>query len=333
MGSGSISKVLVTGANGFIGRAVCRSLSKAGFSPIAGLRSESVWPALHAAVPEVNDFVVIGNLGEMTECGASLDNVTVIIHLAARVHIMADGSLDGLKEFRRVNVNGTASLARAAAARGVRRMVFVSTAKVNGESTSGKPFTEADPINPQNSYAVSKSEAERALRSISADTGLETVVVRPPLVYGPGVGANFLQLIRFVDCSFPIPLPKTNNLRSFVGVENLSEFLTYCVSHPRAVNQTFLISDGEDVSTRELVSKLAAGLGHQARFLPVPECALRAIARLVGKQSALDRLTGSLVVNSGRARELLQWAPPVTLDGGLAATVRWYQDKRGRRVA
>jgi nucleoside-diphosphate-sugar epimerase len=272
----------------------------------------------------LSEFAVIGDLGANPNLNGALENVEVIVHLAARVHIMHDDAAAPWKEYRRVNVEGTEVLARAAAEQGVRRMVFVSTAKVNGESTSGRPFSEGDPPDPQGPYAVSKWEAEKALRSLAAKTGLEIAIVRPPLVYGPGVRANFLRLMRLVERGVPLPIPDTKNRRSLIGVENLADFLALCVSHPGAANETFVVSDGEDVSTRELIARLARALGRSARFLPVPEFAVRLGARLVGKETAVNRLFGSLVINSDTARQRLGWKPPVTLDSGLAATARWY---------
>jgi nucleoside-diphosphate-sugar epimerase len=237
---------------------------------------------------------------------------------------MRDKSVNALEEYRRVNVHGTETLARAAAEQGVRRMVFVSTAKVNGESTSGRPFTEGDPPDPQDPYAVSKCEAEEALRSVAAKTGIDVAIVRPPLVYGPGVRANFLRLMKLVERGIPLPLPDTKNRRSLIGVENLADFLVLCASHSGAANQTFMVSDGEDVSTRELVARLARDLGRLARFLPVPEFLVRLAARLARKEAAVNRLLGSFYVSSDKARQRLAWKPPVTLDIGLAATARWY---------
>jgi UDP-glucose 4-epimerase len=205
-------------------------------------------------------------------------------------------------------------------------MVFVSTAKVNGESTFGTPFTEEDPPNPQDPYAVSKRETEDVLRSIAATTGLEVVIVRPPLVYGPGVRANFLALMKLVNRGIPLPLPDTNNTRSLVGVENLADFLLHCVGHPGSGNETFMVSDGEDISTRELVARLARALGRTARFLPVPAVAVRLAAKLVGKETAVCRLLGSLAISSDKARQRLGWRPPLTVDSGLAATANWYLD-------
>jgi nucleoside-diphosphate-sugar epimerase len=244
--------------------------------------------------------------------------------------MMRDEAADPGREYRRVNVEGTEALARAAVRQGVRRVVFVSTAKVNGEATFERPFAEGDPPDPQDAYAVSKWEAEQALQSIAATTGLEIAIVRTPLVYGPGVRANFLNLIKLVERGIPLPLPDTKNRRSLVGVENLADFLAQCAGHPGAANQTFMISDGEDVSTRELIVRLAKALGRSARFLPVPEFAIRLAARLTGKEAAVNRLFGSLAINSDFARLRLGWKPPVTLDSGLAATARWYlQSLRG----
>jgi nucleoside-diphosphate-sugar epimerase len=319
-----MTKVLVTGADGFVGKAVCRSLLAASFVPRAGLRSGVLWPGLQAATPGLSEFVVIGDLGSNPNISRALENVGLVVHLAARVHIMDDGTVDSLKEYRRVNVNGTEGLARAAAKQGVRRMVFVSTVKVNGESTSGRPFTEGDPLDPQDPYAVSKWEAEEALRSLAAKTALEIAIVRPPLVYGPGVRANFLRLMSLVERGVPLPLPDTKNRRSLIGVENLAGFLTLCANHPGAANETFMVSDGEDVSTRELVARLARALGRSPRFLPVPEFAVRFLARLVGKEAAVNRLLGSLTVSSDKARQKLGWKPQVPLDSGLATTARWY---------
>jgi nucleoside-diphosphate-sugar epimerase len=323
-------RVLVTGADGFVGKVVCRRLIESGYTPRAGLWSAELWPALQAATPGLVESAILGDLGANPNLGAALKDVSAVVHLAARVHVMHDNAADPLHEFRRVNVGGTAVLARAAAAQGVRRLVFVSTAKVNGESTSGRPFAEGDPPTPQDPYAVSKWEAEEALRSVAVKTGLEVVIIRPPLVYGPGVRANFLRLMRLVDRGLPLPLPDTRNRRSLIGVENLADCLVRCVSHPGAANETFMVSDGEDVSTRELIARLARALGRSARFLPVPEFAVRLAARLVGKEAAVDRLLGSLVIDSGKARQTLGWKPPVTLDSGLAATARWYLESSGQ---
>lgn len=319
-----MEKVLVTGADGFVGRAVCRRLLEFGLAPRAGLWNASRWPALKAAVPGLDEFASVGDLGANPDLHSALEGVSAVVHLAARVHIMKDKALDPLNEFRRVNTGGTVFLARAAAARSVPRFVFVSSVKVNGESTTGRPFTEGDMPAPQDPYAVSKWEAEEALRCVSAETGLEIAIIRPPLVYGPGVRANFLRLMGLVNRGLPLPFPDNKNRRSLIGVENLADCLVRCVTHPDAANHTFMVSDGEDVSTRELVVRLAALLGRSARFLPISERALRFIARLAGKQSAIDRLLGSLEIDSSKVRQTLGWEPPVALGRGLEATASWY---------
>ena len=324
----NLKKVLLTGADGFVGRVVCRRLLDAGLTPRAGLWNASLWPVLQTAVPGLDEFAAIGDLGATPELSSALRDVSAVVHLAARVHIMNDKAVDPLSEFRRVNVRGTEALARAAAAQGVRRFVFVSSVKVNGESTSGRSFAEGDVPAPQDPYAVSKWEAEEVLRRVSAETGLEVVIIRPPLVYGPGVRANFLRLMGLVKRGLPLPLPDTKNRRSLIGVENLADCLVRCVTHPQAANHTFMVSDGEDVSTRELVTLLAPLLGRSAWFLPVSERALRLAARLTGKQAAVDRLMGSLEIDSSAVRRTLEWEPPVSLGRGLEATASWYLESR-----
>jgi UDP-glucose 4-epimerase len=284
------------------------------------------WPVLQTAVPGLREFTVLGDFGSNPIFGDAFDGVTSVIHLAGMVHVMRSDTANLKGEFHRINVDGTVNVATAAAKQGVRRFVFVSSIKVNGESTMGKPFTEGDVPVPQDPYAVSKWEAEEELRRISVETGLDVTIIRPPLVYGPGVRANFLRLLGLVRSGIPLPLPDNKNRRSLIGVENIADCLARCVMHPGAANQTFVISDGEDVSTRELVSRLGLLLGRPVRFLPVSERILRLAAGLVGKRSAVDRLLGSLEIDSSMVRQKLEWEPPVKLDLGLEATVSWYLD-------
>jgi len=239
---------------------------------------------------------------------------------------MKESSGDPLQEFRRANVAGTKSLAFAAADAGVRRLIFVSTIKVNGDSTSGEPFRADMAPAPQDAYAISKWEAEEALRSASAESGLEIVIVRPPLVYGPGVRGNFLRLMSLVDRALPLPWPKKENCRSMIGAENLADFLVRCVDHPKAAGQTFLVKDSEDISTRDLITRLARLLARPVRLIPVPESLIRLAASLTMKKEAAGRVLDSLAIDSGCAQQLLKWVPPVTLDEGLAATARWYRE-------
>ncbi len=267
-----------------------------------------------------------GRLGANPDLQDSLSVATVVVHLAARAHVMRESVPDPLQEFRRVNSHGTKSLALAAAAAGVRRLVFVSTVKVHGESTSGNPFDDSSPSNPEDPYAISKWEAEEALRAVETKSGLEVVIVRPPLVYGPGVRGNFLRLIKLVDRALPLPWPKRTNRRSMIGVDNLADFLVQCVDHPNAAGQSFLVKDSKDISTRELMSRLARLLDRPLRLFPVPEPLIRLAARLALKGNAVSRLLDSLVIDSSQAQGLLGWTPPMTLDDGLAMTARWYME-------
>lgn len=319
-------RVLVTGANGFVGRHVCRKLIASGFVPIAGIQRPIIWPELRQAVPGLNEVSHLGDLSAKPDLRDSLSGASTVVHLAARVHVMSESARDPLQEFRKVNVNGTRSVALAAAAAGVRRLIFVSTVKAHGESTCEKPLSEDTPSNPEDPYAISKWEGEEALRAIAAETELEVVIVRPPLVYGPGVRGNFLRLIKLIDRAVPMPWPKGANCRSMIAVDNLADFLVRCVDHSGAAGESFLVKDSEDVSTRELMTRLARFLGRPLRLVPVPEPLIRFAARLLSKQDAASRVLDSLVIDSSRAQELLGWVPPMTLDNGLAATARWYRE-------
>jgi nucleoside-diphosphate-sugar epimerase len=262
--------------------------------------------------------LVVGRVDDATHWTGALRDVDAVIHLAARVHVVKDTSADSLNQFRKVNVFGTLNLARQAAAAGVKRFVFVSSVKVNGESTpAGHAFTEADEPNPQDAYAVSKLEAEQGLREIAAQASMEVVIVRPPLVYGLGVKANFAALRRAVQRGWPLPLGAVRNQRSLMALDNLVDFIVTCTTHPQAANQTFLASDAHDLSTPELVSGLARAAGVPARLLPVPVWVLQAGATLLGKGDAVRRLCGNLQVDISKARELLGWVPPLSVDEGL----------------
>jgi nucleoside-diphosphate-sugar epimerase len=300
--------VLVTGANGLVGRALCAQLAQGG----------------HAAIRTVRSFTsrgewAVGDLHGNTDWLAALGTGTdAVVHSAARVHVMDDMSPDPLAEFRRVNVDGTLNLARQAAAAGVRRFVFISSVKVNGEATlAGKPLTEQDAAAPQDAYGISKMEAEQGLRQIALNTGMEVVIIRPPLVYGPGVKANFAALMRAVQRGYPLPLGAVHNQRSLVALGNLVDFIITCATHPLAANQTFLVSDGHDLSTAELVRGMAQAAGVRARLLPVPVPLLRAAAAVLGKAGAVDRLCGNLQVDIAKARNFLGWLPPVSVEQGL----------------
>jgi nucleoside-diphosphate-sugar epimerase len=263
---------------------------------------------------------VVGSIDAATPWSGALGGVDAVIHLAARAHILNDSAADPLTAFRSVNVEGTLNLARQAATAGVKRFVFISSVKVNGESTEpGRAFTEVDAPNPQDAYGQSKHEAEQGLREIAAQTGMEVVIIRPPLVYGPGVKANFAALMRAVQRGWPLPLGAVHNKRSLVALSNLIDFIITCITHPQAVNQTFLVSDGQDLSTPELVRGLALAAGMPARLLPVPVWALQAGATLLGKGGAVQRLCGNLQVDISKARSLLGWVPPISVEEQL----RW----------
>jgi nucleoside-diphosphate-sugar epimerase len=304
-------KVLVTGANGFVGLAVLQRLNL-----LSGL--QALGCVRRAALSTGGTVVDVADLTAQTDWSLTLSGADAIVHLAARVHVMHQTETDSLTAFRAVNVKGTLNLARQAASAGVKRFVFISSVKVNGESTqTGQAFNEADAPNPQDSYGQSKYEAELGLRKLSADTGMEVVIIRPPLVYGPGVKANFAALMRVVQLGWPLPLGAVHNQRSFVALDNLVNFIVTCIDHPQAANHTFLVSDGQDLSTTNLVRGMARAAGVPARLFPVPVWSLQAGASLLGKGDAIQRLCGNLQVDISKARSLLGWVPPVSVDEGL----------------
>jgi len=304
--------ILVTGANGFVGAALCARLERQALPFRAATRTNQ-------QAQRHSGAVAVGEINGQTDWANALQGVQQVVHLAARVHVMQDRSGDPLAEFRRVNVEGTAKLARQAAARGVRRLVFVSSVKVNGESTSaGHPFTADDAPAPEDPYGVSKYEAEQALRQIAAETGMDVVIVRPPLVYGPGVKANFDAMMRWLARGAPLPLAAvTGNRRSLIVLDNLVDLIVTCLRHPAAANQTFLASDGEDLSTAALLRRMGQAQGTPARLFYMPVAVLRMGAAVLGKQGFYQRLCGSLQVDIGKTRQLLDWTPPVSVDEGL----------------
>lgn len=319
-------KIFVTGATGFVGHFLCGRLLKDGHA-VRGTLLESESPS---SLPEGVEPVMIEPLGPDTPWQQALAGVDTIIHLAARVHIMDDKAADPLTEFRKVNVEGTARLAREAAKAGVKRFVFISSIKVNGEESS-VPYTPASPPNPTAPYGISKWEAEQALRTIEAETGLEVVVIRPTLVYGPGVKANFLKMMQTVQRGIPLPFASIQNKRSLIYVGNLVDALATCAIHPAAAGQTYLVSDGDDVSTPELIRSTASALGVPARLLPFPMSLMKLAGKLTGKSGAVNRLTGSLTVDSSKIRQELGWKPPFTMEQGLREAVRWFLSTKGTK--
>ncbi len=308
-------RILVTGATGFVGRPLCSVLAHQGFSVRAAVRGAST---AHT------ECVPIGDISPTTNWDRAVDGIDTIIHLAARVHVMRETAADPLAEFRKVNVQPTLQLAKTAAARGVQRLIFLSSIKVNGEGTISLPYSESSAPAPQDAYAISKFEAEQGLMDIARSTGLEVVIVRPPLVYGPEVKGNFRRLLSWAHRGLPLPLGGASNRRSLIGVENLVSALIACVREPQAANQTFLVSDNEDLSTADLLRRAAAAMNRPARLFRLPESALAFAAMLAGQKAAYDRLFGSLVIDSSKIRNLLAWFPPVSVDGQLASTAKWF---------
>jgi len=319
-------KFLITGANGFVGKSLCAELLRQGQFVCATVRT------VDSSLENI-EVAMIGSINGETNWTAALRGVDVVIHLAARVHVMKEAATDPLAEFLDVNLHGTENLARQAARAGVKRLVYVSSIKVNGERTGETElFTELDKPNPQDPYAVSKCEAEQALQRIAQETNLEVVIVRPPLVYGPGVKGNFISFLAAIDKGVPLPLASANNARSLVYVGNLVDALIACATHPAAAGQTYLVSDGEDVSTAVLVEKIARALGRNNRSFHFPPALLRAVATLAGRSEQIDRLFGSLRVSNEKICGELSWSPSYTLDQGLRATADWYRDEQNRSM-
>lgn len=305
--------LLLTGASGFVGGALLHRLAASGQSLRACYR------ALPPTLPDGVECFEIHHFAEESAWRAALCGVKVLVHAAARVHVMEEDVVDPLQEFRRINVEGTLALGRWAAEAGVRRFVFISSVKALGEETRpGVPFSADSPPAPEDAYGISKWEAEQGLQQLARETGMEVVIVRPPLVYGPGVKANFASMMRWLSRGVPFPLGAvTNNSRSFVALENLVDLIVVCTRHPAAANQTFLVSDGDDLSTAELLQRMGQALGRRV-FLPkVPVLWLKWGARLIGKKGIYDRLCGSLQVDINKTRELLGWSPPLTVNEGL----------------
>lgn len=303
--------IAVTGANGFVGAAVVAALARSGRAVRRVGRASGA------------NMVAVGDIGPDTDWSQALQGVTCVIHCAARVHVMKETQADALAAFRSVNAAGTRRLAEEAAMAGVKRLVLVSSVKVNGEATlPGRPFRASDAPAPLDAYGQSKWEAEQALWAVCQSTELQGVVVRPPLVYGPGVRANMARLMKLVASGLPLPLGGIRNRRSLVALDNLSDLLVCCASHPEAAGRSFLVSDGEDLSTPDLVRQLARAMGRSARLVPVPVGLLRLGARLTGQQAEVARLVDSLQVDLTPTRDTLSWAPPVSMLEGLQKMVK-----------
>ncbi|QLG87010.1 SDR family oxidoreductase [Chitinibacter bivalviorum] len=309
-------RILLTGASGFVGQALLdRMLVSGDLELIAAIRKPV------AQLPSGVTGIHIGGIEGDTDWRFALEGVDYVIHCAARAHVMNDTSPDPLAEFRKVNVEGTLNLARQALAVGVRRFVFISSIGVNGNSTTS-PFSENDKPNPVEPYAISKFETELGLQKLVIGTEMELVIIRPPLVYGPNAPGNFGRLIRTVAKGLPLPLGAIQNKRSLVSLDNLVDLIWTCIIHPAAANQVFLVGDGEDLSTTELLQRMAKALGVSSRLIPVPMKALKFWAGLLGKADMAQRLCGSLQVDISKARAVLGWTPPVSVDKALHKTAQ-----------
>jgi nucleoside-diphosphate-sugar epimerase len=315
-------RVLVTGANGFVGRAMCAYAVAQGFIVIGITRSL-------CSLPKGVKNVVVGDIDDRTIWREVLSGGDLIVHLAARAHVMSDTAVDPLEEFRRINMKGTLNLAGQAADAGVRRLVFVSSIGVNGAETFERPFGAEDEGAPQTPYAVSKYEAELGLQALAAKTEMEVVIIRPPLVYGSGAPGNFASLMRWLRRGVPLPLGAINNQRSLVALDNLVDLLVTCLTHPGAANQIFLVSDGEDVSTPELLRHMGQAMGRPARLVPVPASLLKLVAAMLGKQDMARRLCGSLQIDMSKTEELLGWRPPFSIDKALKKAAEGYVREAG----
>ncbi|MDN3649321.1 SDR family oxidoreductase [Reinekea marina] len=311
------SKILITGASGFLGSAVANNLTEKNLV-LTGRVNRLNLPSFY-----IKELTSTENY---KDCLADVDT---IIHCAARAHLMNDESVNPLAEYRKVNVEGSANLAKQAIAAGVKRFIFISSVKVSGECTTGsQPYTEDLLPAPEDAYGQSKLEAEKLLKEIAHESDMELVIIRPPLVYGPGVKANFLRLVRLSNLPIPLPFGAANNRRSMVYMGNLVDFISLCLSHPAAANETFLVSDGEDLSLRTLISYIRKALGKPSWLLPFPVRLFRIAGKLIGKSSVVDRLFGDLQVNSSKAGVLLGWKPPYSAEEGINKTVLDFQSKR-----
>jgi nucleoside-diphosphate-sugar epimerase len=319
-----MAKILITGATGFVGRALFENL-KSKKKYLTHLTTRTNQKELFEGGKTFN----IGEIDSNTNWKDALDGVSCVVHCAARAHIMEKKQTDSLNVYRRINVDGTRNLAKQAALRGIKRFIFLSSIKVNGEETiASESFKYDDIPQPKDAYGISKLEAEQALLEISKQTGLEVVIIRPPLVYGEGVKGNFLRLLDIVYKQIPLPFAKINNLRSFIALDNLIDLIICCIEHPKAAGKTFLASDGQDLSTTDLIRKLSKFMNKSPRLFQVPQLIIQLIGRLVGKSSEIKRLFGSLRVDNSYTREILEWSPVLSLDESLEKTVRWYLKNR-----
>ena len=316
--------ILITGAKGFVGSVLCDRMLHEDWKVHGTVRSSSGFASLPAGIVCVH----IQSIGPDTDWSNALIGIDTVVHLAARVHVTKETATDPLAAFRQVNVLGTERLAQMAVKAGIQRFIFLSSVGVNGNVTYECPFTEEDELHPHNPYALSKLEAEQELNRVASESGMEVVIIRSPLVYGPGNPGNFLRLLSVVDRSLPLPFASVTNRRSLIYIRNLIDAIVTCTAHPKAAGQTYLVSDGEDVPTPELIRRVAAALGKPDRLFPFPPALMKIAGRLTGKSEAVERLIGSLVVDSSKIRNELGWKPPFTMEEGLKETARWFNTGR-----
>ncbi|MCU7835157.1 MAG: SDR family oxidoreductase [gamma proteobacterium symbiont of Taylorina sp.] len=311
-----MSKILITGSSGFIGQFLADELHKNKHNIVYTYRNSG-----NKVISTEENAFSIGDINASTQWQFALTDVDIVIHLAARVHVMQETHADPLTVFREVNTLGSMRLAKQAVEAGVKRFIYLSTIKVNGERTSKTPFYADDQPNPREPYAVSKFEAEQQLLALGQKTGLDVVIIRPPLVYGPEVKGNFSRLIKLVDKSIPLPLAGIQNARSLVNIQNLCSLIQVCLSHPKAVGEVFLVSDAHDLSTSELFEKIAQALGKKSRLYYLPGGFLKFLTALAGRRSEYERLFGTLQVDISKNQQLLGWEPDVSVEEGIKKTV------------
>jgi nucleoside-diphosphate-sugar epimerase len=316
-------KILITGGTGFVGRALLERLKNDDYIVSATVRNPE------SALPDGVHIIPIGDIGPETDWSEHLDGIDIIVHIAARVHVIRDSAKNPLSEFRRINTQGTLNLALAAARAGVKRFVFLSTSKVNGESTMpGRPFFADDVPAPIDPYGISKLEAEMGLLSIAREHGMDVVILRPAVVYGPGVKGNFLSLLKVVDKRVPLPFGAVHNRRSMIGLDNLVGLIVTCAESPTAAKQIFLASDGDDISTTELLSAIGKAFGKPPILVPVPVAPMTAIATALGKKALVTRLFGNFQVDIEKTKRLLGWRPQVGLESELQRTVSFFRESQ-----
>ncbi|WP_394127418.1 UDP-glucose 4-epimerase family protein [Vibrio hepatarius] len=312
--------LLVTGSTGFVGAALLKEIKRQEWTVTSVIRSSKL---------SLNSDYIAPSIDSNTNWSGAFEGIDCVVHCAARVHQMKESKADAIKAYRETNTEGTLNLARQAAQAGVKRFVFVSSIKVNGEFTKpNQPFTPDLTHAPDDPYGLSKYEAEVQLQQLAKETGLEVVIIRPPLVYGPGVKANFLSMIRWVEKGIPLPLGAIDNRRSLVYLDNLVDFMLTCCIHPKAAGETFLVSDGEDVSTTQLLNAVASGMNKSSRLLPIPMSFIDFSAKLIGKPQLSQRLCGNLQVDSSKAKALLGWSAPISFEEGIQRTVDTYLESK-----